>query len=140
VIPPQVAGIVITAYETENARRRLACETRLHGAALLNEDGYPTEDALWALEHWPFDDVRGWLGLAKRLWQYAELTWAVKEVSHDLRDGVSVKNISVSTFGWSGNESIVAAMELHHVLWSQHWVQSRRGGHYIFETDCSVEI
>lgn len=38
-----------------------------------------------------------------------------------------------STGGWSGNEDLIRAMEQNWMIWSLTWVQSRRGGHYIFE-------
>jgi hypothetical protein len=41
----------------------------------------------------------------------------------------------ISTAGWSGNESIIYAMQENNLMWSLNWVQSRRGGHYIFELE-----
>lgn len=38
----------------------------------------------------------------------------------------------LSTGGWSGNESIIDAMQSNFVFWAQWWEQTRRGGHYIF--------
>jgi len=42
--------------------------------------------------------------------------------------------IALVVGGWSGNESIIRALENNkHWIWTMNWVQSRRGGHYIFE-------
>jgi len=43
------------------------------------------------------------------------------------------RRLYLSTGGWSGNESIIEAMRGNWFFWSMCWVQSRRGGHYIFE-------
>jgi hypothetical protein len=46
-----------------------------------------------------------------------------------------VQRFDISTAGWSGNESLIRAMEKNSFMWATTWVQSRRGGHYIFEID-----
>lgn len=38
-----------------------------------------------------------------------------------------------STGGWSGNESIIGAMQKNRMVWNFLWEQSRRGGHYVFD-------
>jgi hypothetical protein len=71
------------------------------------------------------------------LWAYHNWGWNTTEGGFD--DWVDEKlpdttiRFHISTAGWSGNESIIRAMEKNHMLWGFHWVQSRRGGHYIFE-------
>jgi len=40
---------------------------------------------------------------------------------------------NISTGGWSGNESIIHEMQENSMMWHLNWVQSCRGGHYIFE-------
>jgi hypothetical protein len=67
------------------------------------------------------------------------MLWREDDVPHDLRgfkgyEDKMVHRYWISTGGWSGNESIIRAMqENNHMLWTLNWVQSRRGGHYIFE-------
>lgn len=39
----------------------------------------------------------------------------------------------VSTGGWSGNESILSAMEENWTFWAVCWQQTKRGGHYVFK-------
>lgn len=43
--------------------------------------------------------------------------------------------LSLSTGGWSGNEDIIEALKQNKYFYSFYWLQSRRGGHYIFEID-----
>ena len=40
--------------------------------------------------------------------------------------------LTLHTLGWSGNESVIAAMEQNFVFWSRCWMRSERGGHYTF--------
>lgn len=99
---------------------------------LLDDDGYPTDHALDIIERWHWSDSKGWFEFIKSIWWAAD--WGWKEC--DAIDDVSGKKsycYYISTGGWSGNESIIRAMEKNWLLWNTQWVQSRRGGHYIFE-------
>jgi hypothetical protein len=87
---------------------------------LLDEDGYPTEVALTRIVDWPHTDMPGLLEYARELWTYQD-RWTVEG-----------EKLFVSTGGWSGNESIIAAMG-RNLFWLLCWEQSRRGGHYIFD-------
>ncbi len=124
---------LIEQVEAEKEAARQECRRRLEEGNLLDEDGYPSESVLWMLEHWPFDDAQGWLDLAQRAWHFRDLTWTEKMAADDFEAGKIVKLLHVSAFGWSGNESLIAAMQANTMLWGECWVQSRRGGHYIFE-------
>ncbi len=46
---------------------------------------------------------------------------------------IAGRRLDLHTGGWSGNESIMAALEKNTMFWITCWVQSRRGGHYTFE-------
>lgn len=87
---------------------------------MLDDDGYPTDAALERLRQWDIADPRGWLEFARSLWWSKDWGWPKLEGE-------------VSTGGWSGNESIIAAMREAHfgILWHQVWWQTRRGGHYL---------
>ena len=93
----------------------------------LDEDGYPTEDALDKIEKWQYNDPKGWFKFIENIWHLR--SWGWSEGYNE--NGMYQYNIS--TAGWSGNEDIIRAMQKNKILWSVAWVQSRRGGHYIFE-------
>lgn len=89
-------------------------------------EGYPTDEELQRLRDWDMADPRGWLDFARSLWHWADWGWPTPAVK-------SEEPIEVSTGGWSGNESIIEAMQQAHfgVLWHAVWEQTRKGGHYI---------
>lgn len=107
------------------------------GGDLHDEDGYPTEYALNLLEIWHWSDAKGWFEFVKELWTYKSFGWAETEGGIDDWTNEQLpettKRFHISTAGWSGNESVIRAMQKNDMLWFFHWVQSRRGGHYIFE-------
>lgn len=99
----------------------------------LDEDGYPTEDALLLIQIWHWDNPRGWFEFIKSLWAYADWGWHEVDEAHDWKKDTIVHRYKISTAGWSGNEAIIHAMESNRMMMATQWVQSRRGGHYIFE-------
>ena len=98
---------------------------------MVDGDGYPTDAALWCVENWPWDDQRGWFDFINSIWWMPEWGWT--EVDEPGWDDEVEHLIKMSTGGWSGNESVILAMQKNNMLWYLTWVQSRRGGHYIFE-------
>ena len=100
----------------------------------LDEDGYPTPAALTIIELWSYEDKRGWFEFIKNIWWMPSFGWhEVEEINYA---GNVVQQYHLSTGGWSGNESIIQAMQDNkNFMWTFTWVQSRRGGHYIFEID-----
>ena len=98
----------------------------------LDDDGYPTDTALNTITDWSFD--RGWIPLmefVKSLWWTPEFGWRQLDINDD--NNHPVHQYTLVTGGWSGNESIILAMQKNYFFWATAWVQSRRGGHYIFE-------
>ena len=99
----------------------------------LDEDGYPTDELLDLIEHWNFKALRELFEFIKPLWAYAESGYWKEGESIDELTEEKTYCYYLSTAGWSGNESIIHAMQSNLLVWSLTWVQSRRGGHYIFE-------
>lgn len=108
----------------------------------LDEDGYPTEEALDIIANWwiapdgKFDYTKTFpelMEFIKTLWYAPDYGWQEKEEPHEIWSKKIVKRWYISTGGWSGNEDIIRAMQKADWGWTLNWVQSRRGGHYIFE-------
>lgn len=95
----------------------------------LDEDGYPTKEALDKIENWSYNDPRGWFKFIENIWHLRSWGWA-----EDYNENGKYE-YNISTAGWSGNEDIIRAMQENKNLWYFSWVQSRRGGHYIFEVE-----
>lgn len=100
---------------------------------------YPTEEELRAIEEWDFIANPGfssYMQFIRSIWWSPKWSWHEEDDKDDLFDR-SVYIYNISTGGWSGNEDIIEAMHKNFLFWSLCWVQSRRGGHYIFHVDNS---
>ena len=118
------------------ARFSDAYEKLFNEGQFLDEDGYPTEETLELIQCWHWSDCRGWFEFIKGIWWNADDAWDEIKGGNDywLNEELDPETVRyhISTFGWSGNESIIGAMKKN-FMWNTTWVQSRRGGHYIFE-------
>ena len=118
--------------EQEIADNKTRVQLLLDKGDLLDDDGYPTEDALEIVEKWHWDDAKGWFKFIEGIWYLRSWGWSEGLIPNDDIDAPTYQ-YDISTAGWSGNESIIAAMQKNDFMWYLNWVQSRRGGHYIFE-------
>lgn len=92
---------------------------------VLDDDGYPTDEFLNHVAAWDFRKGHD------SLLQYAMKGHIYPNYrSRVVEDGRAVWRIS--TGGWSGNESILAALQENRMFWMVCWQESRRGGHYVF--------
>lgn len=101
----------------------------------MPEDGYPTEEELERITKWE-GDFKELLDYVHSIGQYwsGDRSWGWdEEQAIDEHRGGHVTRYHISTGGWSGNESIIGALQDNILFWIMHWVQHRRGGHYIFE-------
>lgn len=122
-------------YAEKRAAEKIVVDTLLAKDEFLDEDGYPTDDACTIIELWPHEDVEGWFVFINSIWHLKSWGWAEGPAPHEWDERRTVYLYNISTAGWSGNETLIRAMKKNTSLWSFHWVQSRRGGHYIFERE-----
>lgn len=123
-------------FEKTLAANKARIEEILAEDDLLDDDGYPTDGALEIIEKWHWDDIKGWFKFIENLWYLRSWGWSEGIFTEDTGFDTADKEryeYHISTAGWSGNESIIYAMQQNSMLWGLTWVQSRRGGHYIFE-------
>ena len=101
----------------------------------FDADGYPTEETLAAIREWPIttpSDSEGLLLFVQKAWNYSE--YFIRVPRRVRRFGVLRRRWILHTVGWSGNESLIEALEQHLFFWLLCWHKSERGGHYEFET------
>lgn len=122
----------MSELEDDIAKSKAAIFDLIEHNDMLDEDGYPTDAALDVIKLWHFTDARGWFKFIENLWMHRDWSWKEKDEPHDYKNKI-VRRYYVSTTGWSGNESIIHAMQKNHMMWDFNWLESRRGGHYIFE-------
>lgn len=84
---------------------------------------YPNGDELLRIKEWNATDFVGLMEYIRPLWAYSDCGYWEEESD----------KYRISTGGWSGNEDIIGAMQENYVWWSLYWMQSSRGGHYMFE-------
>ena len=87
----------------------------------MDPQGYPDDIELRKIRNWK-GDVLALLEFVRERWKYPEY-WTQRG-----------RHLSISTGGWSGNESLIYEMERSKCFfWALCWKQSNRGGHYKFE-------
>ena len=95
----------------------------------FDKNGYPTDKTLEEIANYK---AKGY-GQYNELMEYIKDCWWHPEMMKK-KEKLATSDIwHISTGGWSGNEDIIEAMKKNFWFWMACWVQSRRGGHYIFE-------
>jgi len=130
--------MMMKEVEKQIAENKARVQFLLDDADFLDEDGYPTEHALEVIEKWHWNDAKGWFKFIKGIWYLHSWGWKEIDEPHEWSQADQYKDkivhrYYISTAGWSGNESIIRAMQNNSMMWHLNWVESRRGGHYIFE-------
>jgi hypothetical protein len=82
---------------------------------------YPTDEQLEKISKWDCNDFHGLMAFIEDIWEYPERGFD--------RDG---DIYTLITSGWSGNESIIGALQENFIVWSFYWESSTRGGKHVF--------
>ena len=119
-------------YEKKRAETNALVHSLLEKGDFIDDDGYPTDDACEIIEKWDFNDSKGWFKFIHSLWHLRSWGWNEGEAIDEITNKKEWCYY-ISTAGWSGNESLIHSMQKNTDLWGLNWIQSRRGGHYIFQ-------
>ena len=94
----------------------------------MDQNGYPEESVIRKIKKWDImkEGVDGLLDLVEENWKYAE-------AGGFRLTGKQVRKLECHTYGWSGNEDIIQALEKNTMFWPLYWYKSLRGGHYYFQ-------
>ena len=94
----------------------------------VDGNGYPTDKALKRLRHWSMEDFAGALAFARTLWWHPNFGWS----EYEAKDG---RLYVLATGGWSGNESIIDALQDIGcgIMWAWVCEMSVKGGGYILK-------
>lgn len=103
----------------------------------FDADGYPTDETLEIVQTWSIttlDDCEALLLYVQRAWRYPTYFTRHARRIREWKVGSLKRKWSVSTGGWSGNESLISALEANYIFMALCWRSSRRGGHYEYLT------
>lgn len=98
-------------------------------------DGYPESHEHEKIINWkmkPDPDHYDW----SELMEYVQSLWHWGSDQYEIRETTCldrpIREYIFHTGGWSGNESLIAALRENMMFWMMCWYQSTAGGHFIF--------
>lgn len=93
----------------------------------FDNDDYPTEETLETIKSWKIDSNKSICDLLEFVGEAWAYTFPV-ETGGENRDAW----LRVATGGWSGNESLIEALQSNYLFWALCWLESQRGGSHKF--------
>ena len=87
---------------------------------------YPTDEELETIKDWDFNkrSVMDFLAFIESVWHWPDSGYELK--------GKRILRLELHSGGWSGNESIINALQ-QNIFWWVCWEKSTRGGHHYFK-------
>lgn len=104
----------------------------------IGAPAFPADAELALIAQWKVPPYEPLMAFVRERWVYLTL-WDEHEAQDELWPDRKVRRYAISTGGFSGNENLVNALRCNAAFWHACWVQSRRGGHYLFEVAAVVE-
>jgi hypothetical protein len=95
----------------------------------MDEYGYPTKGELYNIRNWNVVTRESLFNLLR----YLEERWRYADLGYFKLTGTNVLKLELHTGGWSGNESIIDALQNNQLFWFMGWEKSTRGGHFWFK-------
>lgn len=99
----------------------------------VNNDPSLDESVWETIKEWPHTDLPGVFAFIRARWYLADWGWHERDRQDSVIFRVPVRRYRISTAGWSDNEWLISALQHNAMVWMMCWVESRRGGHYLFE-------
>ena len=102
-------------------------------------DGYPTKRELEPIKIWDITEqgLDGFVELIRAAWNHNYGRFTITSEPDELDPEKQVKFLILATGGWSGNESVMEAIDDNKWFNFYCWEESRRGGYYKFKLlDC----
>ena len=102
----------------------------------MSLDEYPNDVEVKVVAEWKINnlaDCTKLLEYVRTLWKYADRGYWIVEKGNEEHMLYTKTVYSISTGGWSGNETLIGALESNWAFWTLCWYSSCRGGHYKFE-------
>jgi hypothetical protein len=106
----------------------------------MSYDCYPSEEELKRIETWEFQsqaDIDALWAFVRKLWWMDCFGPAVRNEGRQFPYAANIDDADwyVCTLGWSGNESLIDALQHNIVFWSLCWRASVHGGGYWFRIE-----
>lgn len=99
---------------------------------ILGDEGYPHDIELQRIRDWPvnakLDELLKLMDYVRARWSYPEY-WKEADIEEY---GRPQREYTISTVGWSGNESLIGVLEENtwfNIIAPYSW---QRGGHYVY--------
>jgi hypothetical protein len=100
-----------------------------------DDDGYPTDDTVKTIEDWPYQDITGALDFVAAAWHWPDFV-SYELSAHEagvLRADPGDRYLRLATGGWSGNETLIAALRTNRMIHALSWRLDAVGGLHIYE-------
>ena len=100
----------------------------------IDNEGYPTDEYLEYLKNYDCKDIMAFLETLESSWAYADWGYKLSKVyKYKGWQGRKQRTLQLHTVGWSGNESIIEAIQSNYIFWSMYYWKHIRGGHFYFQ-------